>query len=129
MYAHKNRRHDRSQIASARLEIRQSLRTDFCVQGCYSSIDIFLCIVVYLCIFVYLCCQDFLNYQSEHIRPLYANVSFGQQWLQQMGEAASRYGIQLQYCMALPRHLLATLQIPAVSQVSKSPDPRCITGQ
>ena len=37
MYAHKNRRDDRCRIASARLEIRQILRTDFCGQGCYSS--------------------------------------------------------------------------------------------
>ncbi|KAI0227999.1 hypothetical protein LSAT2_021487 [Lamellibrachia satsuma] len=61
--------------------------------------------------------QDFLNVQSEKILPLYTDLSLGQQWLQQMGEAASRYGIQLQYCMALPRHLLASLEVPAVSQV------------
>ena len=42
MYAHKNRRDDRCQIASARLEIRQVLRTDFCGQGCYSTIDLFI---------------------------------------------------------------------------------------
>ena len=39
MYAHKNRRHDRCRITTARLEIRQILRIDFCIQGCYSSID------------------------------------------------------------------------------------------
>ena len=39
MYAHKNRRDDRCRISSDRLEIPQILRTDFCRQGCYSSID------------------------------------------------------------------------------------------
>ena len=39
MYAHQNRRDDWCRIANARLEIGQMLRTDFCVQGCYSSID------------------------------------------------------------------------------------------
>ena len=34
-----NLRDDRCRIGSARVEIRQILRTDFCVHGCYSSID------------------------------------------------------------------------------------------
>ena len=29
----------RCRIGSARVDFRQILRTDFCVQGCYSSID------------------------------------------------------------------------------------------
>ena len=37
----KNRRDDRCQIGSARLEIGQILRTDFCGHGSYSSIDMF----------------------------------------------------------------------------------------
>ena len=32
-------RDDRCRIGSARVDVRQILRTDFCVQGCYSSID------------------------------------------------------------------------------------------
>ena len=36
MYAQKNRRHDRCRIGIARLEICQIVKTDFCVQGCYS---------------------------------------------------------------------------------------------
>ena len=39
MYAHKNRHDDRCRIWTARLDIRQILRTDFCGQGWYSSID------------------------------------------------------------------------------------------
>ena len=39
MNAHKNRRDDRCRIVSARIEMRQILRTDFFGQGCYSSID------------------------------------------------------------------------------------------
>ena len=52
MYAHKNRRDGRCRIEIARLEIRQMLRTDFCRQGCYSSIDVNICLVttpVYQC--------------------------------------------------------------------------------
>ena len=37
MYAHKNRRDDRCRIASARLEIRKILRTDFADMARYSS--------------------------------------------------------------------------------------------
>ena len=39
LYAHKNLRHDRCRIAIAQLKIRQILRTDFCGQPFYSSID------------------------------------------------------------------------------------------
>ena len=35
-----------------------------------------------------------------------------------MGEAAKRFDMQIQYCMALPRHLMASLEVPVVSQVT-----------
>lgn len=35
----------------------------------------------------------------------------------QMGEAASRFGLRIQYCMALPRHVLQSVEIPSVTQV------------
>ena len=42
MYAHKNRGDNRCRIASALAEIGQILRTDFCGQRSYSSIDTWL---------------------------------------------------------------------------------------
>lgn len=51
------------------------------------------------------------------IKPVYSELMFGRQWLMQMGEAAERQGLPLQYCMALPRNVMASLEIPAVTQV------------
>ena len=53
----------------------------------------------------------------ETIDQLQTNLFLGEKWLKQMGEAASRHGINLQYCMGLPRHVLAAVEIPAVTQV------------
>ena len=65
--------------------------------------------------------QDWLNYQIENINFVQSDLSLGGRWLRQMGEAAERHGITIQYCMALPRHMLASLEIPAVSQVVSFP--------
>ena len=61
--------------------------------------------------------QDFLVTQMNNIEQLQTDLFLGEKWLKQMGEAASRYGLNLQYCMALPRQILAGLEIPAVTQV------------
>ena len=61
--------------------------------------------------------QDFLSTQTFDIEQLHTDLFLGEKWLKQMGEAASRYGLNLQYCMALPRQILASLEIPAVTQV------------
>ena len=53
----------------------------------------------------------------DSIEQLQTDLFLGEKWLKQMGEAASRYGLNLQYCMALPRQILAGLEIPAVTQV------------
>ena len=55
----------------------------------------------------------------DNIEQLQTDLFLGEKWLKQMGEAASRTGINLQYCMALPRQILAGLEIPAVTQVTK----------
>lgn len=54
----------------------------------------------------------------EHIDALQSDLSLGTRWLSQMGEAAHRYGLTIQYCMSLPRHVLSAVHIPAVTQVS-----------
>jgi len=37
----------------------------------------------------------------------------------QMGEGAAACDVTIQYCMALPRHMLQSVEIPAVTQVSR----------
>lgn len=39
-----------------------------------------------------------------------------------MGQAAQRYGLTIQYCMPYPRHLLQSLEVPAVTQTRASDD-------
>ena len=53
----------------------------------------------------------------ETIDQLQTDLFLGESWLKQMGEAASRHGITLQYCLDLPRNVLAAVEIPAVTQV------------
>jgi hypothetical protein len=43
-------------------------------------------------------------------------------WLMQMGEAAEKNNITIQYCMAYPRHALQSVEIPAVTQIRASDD-------
>jgi len=53
----------------------------------------------------------------EQIEPVQSDLSLGSRWLSQMGEAARRYALTIQYCMALPRHILTAVLIPPVTQV------------
>ena len=62
--------------------------------------------------------QDWLDYQIELIQPVQSDLFLGERWLKQMGLAADRHQLTLQYCMALPRHVLAALEIPAVTHVN-----------
>ena len=61
----------------------------------------------------------------ETIDQLQTDLFLGEKWLKQMGEAASRYGLNLQYCMDLPRNVLAAVEIPAVTQVKIKPVKPC----
>jgi len=45
------------------------------------------------------------------------NITLGKTWLKQMGRAALANNITLQYCMSLPRHVLQSLEIDAVTQI------------
>ncbi len=49
-------------------------------------------------------------------------IHFGHQWLTSMGEAAAKVGINIQYCMSLPRHILTALEIPRVTHARASTD-------
>ena len=87
-------------------------------------------IFIYSCnkdIYIFQCMQDWMNTQTNgQIRAMYTDLHLGRRWLIQMGEAASRYGIRIQYCMSLPRHVLQSLEIPAVTEVMYNACSVCI---
>ena len=66
--------------------------------------------------------QDWLITQTEEFTPLQTDLHLGDQWLMSMGQAADQLNINIQYCMSLPRHILASLQIPRVTQTRTSTD-------
>lgn len=66
--------------------------------------------------------QDWLNHQTFDFSPLMTDLSLGKRWLTQMGNAALKYNITLQYCMSLSRHVLQSLEIEAVTQVRVTND-------
>lgn len=66
--------------------------------------------------------QDWLNVQTIQFRPLRVDINLGEQWLKSMGAAADKTGLNIQYCMALPRHILQSLEIPRVTHARASDD-------
>jgi hypothetical protein len=66
--------------------------------------------------------QDWLNVQTISFLPTRTDIHIGHQWLMSMGEAAEKVGINIQYCMSLPRHILQALQIPRVTNARASTD-------
>ena len=66
--------------------------------------------------------QDWLNEQTIDFLPTRTDIHLGHQWLMSMGQAADKAGMNIQYCMSLPRHILTALQIPRVTQARTSTD-------
>jgi hypothetical protein len=66
--------------------------------------------------------QDWLNVQTIDFLPTRTDINLGEQWLTSMGSAAEKTGINIQYCMSLPRHILQALQIPRVTHSRASDD-------
>ncbi|KAK3742202.1 hypothetical protein RRG08_056560 [Elysia crispata] len=66
--------------------------------------------------------QDWLNEETDRNLALLSNLTLGAEWLTQMGHAAEKHGITIQYCMSYGRHILQSLQIPAVTQARASDD-------
>ncbi|XP_071096650.1 uncharacterized protein [Haliotis cracherodii] len=66
--------------------------------------------------------QDFLDIEFEHVRKLWSDIDLARQWLHQMGNGAAKNGLTVQYCMALPRHAMQSLEIPVVTQARVSGD-------
>jgi hypothetical protein len=66
--------------------------------------------------------QDWLITEFENLNALQSSVSLGRTWLRQMGAGAEKNGINIQYCMPLPRHALQSVEIPSVVQIRASGD-------
>ena len=66
--------------------------------------------------------QDWLNVQTETFWPTRNDINIGEQWLKSMGDAADKVGINIQYCMSLPRHILQAIEIPRVTHARASDD-------
>ncbi|CAG0900286.1 unnamed protein product [Darwinula stevensoni] len=66
--------------------------------------------------------QDWLDQTYTGLDALHTDVDLAWRWLNEMHGAADARGINLQYCMALPRFALAALALPRVSQIRVSED-------
>jgi hypothetical protein len=66
--------------------------------------------------------QDWLYNEFNGVPILTSNATMARTWLMQMGEAAHKNNLTIQYCMAYPRHALQSVEIPAVTQIRASDD-------
>ena len=66
--------------------------------------------------------QDWLITAFRSIRSLQNDVGVADAWLDAMGAAAANLGLTIQYCMCLPRFLLKSTQVPAVTNARASID-------
>eukprot|EP01047_Picozoa_sp_COSAG01_P027782 COSAG01_NODE_1845_length_9070_cov_16.651806_1_plen_809_part_00 len=66
--------------------------------------------------------QDFLAKQYESCAPLQSEPGAGKSWLAAMAQAAEATNVTIQYCMALPRHILQSASFPRVTQARASHD-------
>lgn len=63
-----------------------------------------------------------MDAQSLAFDPLNTNLTLGKKWLNDMGKAALKHGITIQYCMSLSRHILQSLESSAVTQARVTND-------
>lgn len=66
--------------------------------------------------------QDWMITQTYFFEPVLTDINLGRNWLLQMGDAAMKNNISIQYCMSLSRNVLQSLEIPSVTQVRVSND-------
>jgi len=66
--------------------------------------------------------QDWLITTFLNMQATQNNVTNSRQWLVSMGKAASQLGLTIQYCMALPNHILQSVEIQSVTQARASDD-------
>ena len=66
--------------------------------------------------------QDWLDTEYDNMGLLTSNATLARTWLLQMGAAAAKNGLTIQYCMSHCRHMLQSVEIPAVTQARASGD-------
>ena len=66
--------------------------------------------------------QDWLITVFRGVREIQENITAADTWLDAMNTAAENLGLTIQYCMALPRFLLKSTQLPAVTNARASAD-------
>ncbi|MHA1383211.1 MAG: hypothetical protein ACTSR3_05600 [Candidatus Helarchaeota archaeon] len=66
--------------------------------------------------------QDWMNNQFKKFKYLRNHVEHARTWLLQMGQAASKYGISIQYCMATPAMFMQSVELPNVTNVRTGED-------
>eukprot|EP00656_Telonema_subtile_P056933 TRINITY_DN9247_c0_g5_i1.p1 TRINITY_DN9247_c0_g5~~TRINITY_DN9247_c0_g5_i1.p1 ORF type:complete len:792 (-),score=169.10 TRINITY_DN9247_c0_g5_i1:182-2557(-) len=66
--------------------------------------------------------QDWLDTEYDNMRHLNFDATAARTWLLQMGSAAERNGLTIQYCMSHCRHILQSVEIPAVTNARASGD-------
>ena len=66
--------------------------------------------------------QDFLTKQYESCAPLRSELGAARRWLGAMADGAERQNVTIQYCMALPRHILQSASFARVTHARASHD-------
>ncbi|MFX1452205.1 MAG: hypothetical protein ACFFCM_15315, partial [Promethearchaeota archaeon] len=66
--------------------------------------------------------QDWMNNQFKKFKYLRENVNHARKWLLDMGNAAVKYGITIQYCMATPAMFMQSIVLPNVTNARMSGD-------
>jgi len=66
--------------------------------------------------------QDWLYNEFSWMKAPLESATLARDWLMQMGTAAERNGLTVQYCMSWPRHILQSVELPAVTQARASGD-------
>ena len=66
--------------------------------------------------------QDWESTSADEVPLLTNTTNFGRTWLTQMGRAADKHDLSIQYCMDFTRHLMTSVEIPAVTQARASGD-------
>ena len=66
--------------------------------------------------------QDWLYNEFNGVPLLTKNATMARTWLMQMGTAAEKHNLTVQYCMAYPRHALQSVELQHVTQIRASDD-------
>jgi hypothetical protein len=66
--------------------------------------------------------QDWLHNEFEGLNATLSSATLAREWLLQMGRGASKNGVTIQYCMPYARHVLQSVEVPAVTNFRASDD-------